>query len=366
MYRTSGDALRGLPNRLAVFVVLGVAIIAIRGAAEAPALTPPGPLASPPAECTRFASEHGSDAQRGTWRRPVRTVGRLIETLRRGETGCLRAGTYPGSRPLSVRKGGISLRSYPGERALIRQNLEVVNGANGVQLSRLAIEGTGSQNTIQVLAADFVLEDSDITNAWRGQSCIILGVDGFGTAVRPVIRRNKFHECGLKDDFYTHGIYAGHLVDGKITDNVIWNMGGFAIQLYPNAQRTVFAHNVIDGTDASAGGVIFGGGDGNFASRNNIVEFNVIAYATRFNISSTWESTVGTGNIARSNCVFGGGAGDIGSTAGLTAQNNLIADPAFVSRANHNYRLASGSPCLNVVGYDTAARLSPGAGAGRR
>ena len=217
------------------------------------ACTTPPP---PPATCSKVASPGQGTAQA------------LLDSLGSGQVGCLRGGTYTasGSYVLYLTASNRTIISYPGERARLRGNIAVMSGANGNRLAGLDIEGTGSGNTIEVLAADFVLEDSDITNVWRGQSCIILGIDGWGTAVRPVIRRNKFHECGIKGNHFTHGIYAGHLVDGKITDNVIWNVGGFAIQLYPNAQNTLFAHNIIDGSGASDGGLIFGGGDGNFAS----------------------------------------------------------------------------------------------------
>ena len=81
----------------------------------------------------------------------------------------------------------------------------------------------------------------------------------------------------------------------------------------------------------------------------------MIAYATGYNITSYWESTVGTGNVARSNCVYGGGAGNV--SGGFTSQNNLVADPQFVNRGARDYRLKAGSPCLASVGYDTAAKL---------
>ena len=52
------------------------------------------------------------------------TAQQLLDSLRPGETGCLRGGTYRSSRGyvLNARRGGapgapITLRSFPGERA---------------------------------------------------------------------------------------------------------------------------------------------------------------------------------------------------------------------------------------------------------
>jgi len=46
----------------------------------------------------------------------------------------------------------------PGERAVLQGIVVVRNGANGVRLARVSVEGVGGANTIQVYGADFVLE----------------------------------------------------------------------------------------------------------------------------------------------------------------------------------------------------------------
>ena len=203
-----------------------------------------------------------------------------------------------------------------------------------------------------------MLEESDITNAWRGRSCLILGNnEGGGQAVAPIVRGNTFHECGNPENGnLDHGVYAANVLDGEIVDNLFYNSAAYTIQLYPNAQRTRFAHNVVDGSGPSVrGGIVFGG-DGRFASGDNVVERNVIAYAATAAITSYWEGPVGTGNLARDNCVWGSRGDDITAEWGFTAVANRVARPLFASRSARDYRLAPGSQCLRTVGYDTLAR----------
>lgn len=73
-------------------------------------------------------SPNGNDAQAGTLDAPVRTVDRGIAMLQPGDTLLLRDGTYYG--PVNVRRlrgtpeAPITIRSYPGERAVLAGALE--------------------------------------------------------------------------------------------------------------------------------------------------------------------------------------------------------------------------------------------------
>jgi hypothetical protein len=238
--------------------------------------------------------------------------------------------------------------------------INVPEGSDHVTLTALDIEGTGDENTLKIYAADVVVEHSDITNAGRGNSCMILGSNsGYGQAVRTTVRGNVFHDCGSTDhDNQDHGIYAQNVLEGEIVGNVFWNSAAYAIQLYPNAQRTRFANNVVDGDEPSVrGGVLFGGDD-TYASSDNVVEHNVIAYAQTYNIASSWSDAEGSGNVARNNCLWAGADGDVDdSDGGFSAQGNTIADPGFADRDERDYRLESDSPCADVVRYDAAARI---------
>jgi hypothetical protein len=327
----------------------------------------PAATAAARKRCARFAAPSGSDDGPGTRRRPFGSPQRLVDALRPGQTGCLRGGTYTETDdgysmrfPRAGRAGArIRVRSYPGERAKVVGIVNVPEGSDRITLSDIDVEGDGSMNTVKVYSAGVRLERNDITNALRGQSCLILGSDSDGQAQGTVVRLNRFHDCGSPDnDNKDHAIYAANLVDGRIEDNLFVNATALTLHLYPNTQRTLVAHNVIDGgPDTVRGGVMFGG-DSRFASRDNVVERNIITYTATANVYSYWDGPVGSGNILRRNCLWGAGDEEIDSAdGGFTATGNLIADPRFVDRAAGDYRLRGGSPCRKLVGYDAVAKL---------
>ena len=310
--------------------------------------------------CTRYAAPWGSDDSRGTKKRPFRTAQRLVDSLRRGHTGCLRGGRYErsdGEYVLDLRRPGLRVRSYARERARLAGIVMIRKGADAVTLSRLDFEGTGTMNTIKVHSADVVIEDSTITNLGRGLSCLILGDnDGWGAALRTVVRRNRFHDCGSTGNGNKdHAIYAANLVDGLIIGNVFWNSAAFAIHLYPNTQHTRVALNVIDGSPSVRGGIVISG-DERYASSGNVVERNVVAFAETANIEGWWGGSVGGGNIVRRNCVWAGKEANIRGE-GLSTSANVASDPRFRHRETHDYRLGSTSRCLSVLGRDPAALL---------
>ncbi len=94
-------------------------------------------------------------------------------------------------------------------------------------------------------------------------------------------------------------------------------------------------------------------------TNDNVVEYNVIAYAETYNITTAWSGAVGSGNVARNNFPWAGESGQHRDPDRLTATANTTADPGFAGRAAHDYRLlAPDGPCLATVGYDTAAKLA--------
>ena len=349
----SSPAIR--PRLRAVLAACALALVASPGTAAAEV------------SCDRFASPSGSDSADGTAARPFRSVQHLAEMLNTGQTGCLRQGSYGptlNAYVLRVPHGGasdapIEIRSYPGERAHLDGIIYFPPGSDHVSLKDLEIAGTaGPSNTIQIASNGAVIEDSDITNANGGRSCALVGQMAV-VAHSPIIRRNTFRNCGnFANGGLDHGIYAQRTLGGEIVDNVFYGHSAFAIQLYPGAAGMRVAHNVIDGTGAVHGGIVIGGEHG-LVARDNIIERNVIAYSTPYNVWSWWGGDeIGTGNVVRDNCLWGGARGQIGSQVGFTATSNLVADPGFLDRAAHDYRLSELSPCRAEVLYDTVENVA--------
>ena len=353
----------GRSMRAGRIVRLAGPVLAIAGICAV--LTGQSPFAAPSARatCTKYAGARGRDTAPGTRRRPLETVQHLVDSLHRGQTGCLRGGTYRISGGgLQIRKSGVTLRSAPGERATLEGDTQVQPGANDVTLSKLNFVGDGTSATVKPYSSRVTISDSDITNNRLANSCVQLGGPGVGYRTeRPRIVRNRIHDCGLGGTLQ-HGIYAGYVSGGEISDNLIYNINqGYAIQFYPSAKDLTFEHNVVDGGPTTLrGGITFAGTGGVDPSSDDIVEQNIITYAAAAGIGSIWGSAPGKNNIARDNCLFRNNPNIETANGGFSSSHNLSANPLFVNRAHHDYRLRARSRCLRIVGYDTARRLKSG------
>jgi parallel beta-helix repeat protein len=308
----------------------------------------------PPAtgSCSRFASTAGSDAGAGTVSDPYRTVQKLMASLVAGQTGCLQPGTY--TENLKVTRGGlpgarITLTSA-GQQATILGTLEVTDAANDITFSNLAFDGKNSTSTPSpIVDGDRItFSHVDVTNE-HSAICFNIGTppqEGtWGIAWDTVIDSSRIHDCGkLPATNLQHGIYVDGGRNTQITNNYIYANADFGVHLYPDAQNTVVAHNVIDGNGE---GVIFAGALG-VASSNNVVRDNIISNSLiRYNVEGWWSSgnPVGTGNTVDQNCLWSGKQGNVSSDPGFTVTKSTVADPLYVNRAAGDFRLQSGSPC---------------------
>jgi hypothetical protein len=323
------------------------------------------------ANCGRYAAPWGDDRARGTKTRPFRTAQRLVDALRRGETGCLRAGEYEAGGEdyvLTFPRAGtarrpIRISSARGELATLKGIVLVPEGSDHVALSDVRVVGDGSMNTIKVYAAATVLEDNDITNGSRGRSCVILGSDDVARASRTLVRRNFFHDCGdPANGNKDHAIYAAHVVDARIRGNLFVNPSGYAVHLYPDAQGAMVSNNVIDGgPDTVRGGIVIAGDD-DYQPAGNVVRRNVIAFSADDNLKL--EVGEGSDNAARDNCLWEAGDEPISNTGG-TVTGNVVADPEFADREGGDYRLGAGSDCFEVLRKDPVLRLLRARGCAR-
>jgi hypothetical protein len=308
--------------------------------------------------CDKFASPLGLNTNPGTQLLPYRTVQRLANSLAPGQTGCLRGGAYVGG--LTVVRGGtpdapVTLQSYSGERAVVSGRVVIESTAQYAMLSDLDLVGVNLENLPSPLieGSSAVIQDSDITNLHTAD-CVYIGTDEH--PVRDVtIARNRIHDYGLIPlTNRHHGVSVWNAFDTEIRRNVIYDNADRGVQLYPNSQRTHVAYNVIDGNGE---GVLLAGSRFLKTSNGNVIERNVITNSiARDNIETYWPEggRVGTGNIVRENCVWGGARdnGDGGiqpRMENVLVTGNLVSDPSYANRDAKSFALDPASPCIATI-----------------
>jgi parallel beta-helix repeat protein len=235
--------------------------------------------------------------------------------------------------------------------------LSVPDSVNDVVFENLALDGRnfGDIPSPQVNGDRITFQGNDVTNE-NSAICFTLGgaFEDYGRAEDVVIERNRIHHCGqLPADGHDHGIYIEGADNTRIVDNFIYSNADWGIHLYPDADGSYIARNVVDGNGS---GLIFAGEDGGgeygqpYSSDNNIVELNLITNsADGFNVESWWGGPVGVGNVLRSNCLWNGHLGDIDqSRQGFSSYGNKSVDPRYADRLAFDFRLRPESPCLGL------------------
>jgi len=312
------------------------------------ALAPASPAAAAPA-CTKYASSGGSDSAAGTEGAPFRTSQKLADSLSAGQVGCLQAGATFGG--VKVNRSGITLTTAPGGgKATLLGKTWVPDSSNDVVFDGLVLNGrtSGARVSPDVQGDRVIFRNNDITND-NTAICLHIGSNiGSGIAYNVVVDSNRIFRCGrMPATNFDHGIYVNHAYDTRITNNLIYDNSDYGIHLYPGANRTYVANNVIDGNGR---GITFSGAGG-LVSSNNLVENNVISNSlVKANVESWWESGVGVGNLAARNCLWNGRNGNVDAgNGGFTATDNVAADPMFTNRAAKDFTLRTGSPCIGKV-----------------
>jgi parallel beta-helix repeat protein len=234
--------------------------------------------------------------------------------------------------------------------------LWVADDANDVVITHLRLDGstTGGRPSPQVNGDRVTFRDNDVSN---GHTAICFSVGGefakFGLAYGTVIAANRIHDCGrLPRTNHDHGIYLEGSRGARVVRNLIYRNADWGVHLYPEADRSYIAHNVIDG---NGGGIIVAGEEagGEYAephsSDRNLIELNVITNSTALqNIVSWWGGPVGVGNLARRNCMWRSKGENVGDHEGLTLRANVVASPGFVNRRAAKYRMRASSRCRRL------------------
>jgi Right handed beta helix region len=290
-------------------------------------------------------------------------MGKALKTAFPGEAVYVRSGTYPewvNATRSGTARNPISLRAYPGERAVMTGRLKIEDAFFCV--TGLQFEGRTSANTtdplIYVAGAQHVeILRNKILNAAR--SGIYVGDEGDLSKDVSIIS-NEIRGNGTRDRF-DHGIYLGHLREGLIANNLVIDNRAIGVKVEPEANDIVVTQNTV--VDNRKDGVVVGG-ELNWSSNDNLVVNNIVAFNKSWGIRTYWEQSIGSGNRALRNLVFGNGDGAFWFPgAGMAAQLSIRANPRLIG--DGNYRLRSGSPALNSaistfsMRFDITGRIRP-------
>jgi parallel beta-helix repeat protein len=278
-------------------------------------------------------------------------VAYLATLLDAGDVGCL-TGTF--AEDATIRTAGtaaepVVLRSATRRaRARIVGRLWIPDASAHIVLQDLRLDGrnrTGDDLPSPTIEGDgAILIDNDITNH-RTAICVILGsIRGYGEAKNVIIDRNRIHDCGARPgNNHHHGIYLENATRTRIVNNVIYSNADRGIQLYPDAQHTLIARNVLV---ANGEGVIFSGDHGYASSHNRVID-NVITHSrTRYNIEYYWPVglPIGIANVAARNCLYAGHDGNVALPArGVTYRANDTAAPGYNNIGSSDFRRTSAS-----------------------
>ena len=323
---------------------LGVVIVA----ACAAALALMTASASASTGCALVASPSGSDTAAGSAAAPLRSAQKLVDALQPGETGCLRGGTYVGD--VTMRSRSATLTSYPGETARLVGRLWVPG--DGDTIRGLELDGRNAANlpSPSINGDDVTFSDDDVTNDHTA-ICFDIGSHTWGIAHNTVIERNRIHDCGvLPPQNHNHGIYLQAAYDTQIVWNLIYNNADRGIQLYPDAQDTVIAHNVVNDNGEA---LDISGADGTASSNSDIYDNLLTNSRVRYDVQSWYPSgnPVGRNNRVHNNCIWGGAMGTVETVGGgFTSRQNTVANPRYVDAAAANFALRGQSPCASLAG----------------
>lgn len=316
--------------------------------------------------CTLYAAPSGSDSNSGAPGAPVRNVAALLAKLSAGQTGCLNQGSYAGfsvhSGQSHGRQGGpVTITSTnPATPATISGRVSTLPGADWLTFSHLLFTDSEVRfPSISIGSAHTAWLWDDVSAAKT--ICFEPSERGaYGPGEDTLIEHDRIHNCGQpftcdtdaapcneppNNGYFIHGVYDLG-VKTTIRNSYVYDNSSKGV-LLRGGGGAVVEHNVIDGNGS---GVIFG----DLSPENDTFAWNIVTGSSGvcgscFEYYGIWSyGSVGSGDVARNNDVFGNSSANIGPHQGVTLAGNVEVDPQYVNAAKHEYDLKPSSP---VQGY---------------
>jgi parallel beta-helix repeat protein len=363
-------------------------------------------------QCDAWAANGGDDQGAGTAASPYRTVERLANSLRAGQTGCLVGGqTFeepdfeihvlgggdPGN-PITIRTGP-GAGSGPEPRATVSGRLWIDQQAHDVVFQDLVLDGKNPLATLRgpgaalpspTINGDRVSFIGDDITTSRQSICLHVGSnDVFGEAHGTTIVGNRVHACGAtlmpSDNSGDSGIDVEGSADTIIHDNYVYDNADRGVLVYGDAQHSRISNNVITANRIGVHVGARGSGTSETRPNDNTFTNNVIAADTLARDNESWEvqgfeedpsPPHPTGNVVDFNCIWNQDAAhelqqpDAGMPV-LTwtdGGNNTLHPangPGFTDGANGDFRLIGGpGQCGRGFGPEDPPALTTGDSSG--
>ncbi|MDQ1924199.1 right-handed parallel beta-helix repeat-containing protein [Massilia pseudoviolaceinigra] len=327
-----------------------------------PAPGTPAAAAPAPASYHYYVASNGSDANPGTSAQPFETIPRASRVALPGTTVHVAPGTYAGGfrttmsgtaerriSYVSTVRGGARLVPPRGSTTkmawenrgdfvdIVGFQVDGRHGHGGVRWT-YGIYNAGSGALIRNNHVHHVGQDVPCTSA----SAAGISIDSYYKGRVGTVTGNTVHDIGPTDCRFVQGINMS--TTGSVTNNVLYAIGGAAIQMWHDATNVVVSHNTIA---RSMTGILVGGGDPYYIKGPNdfTTVHNNIVYDNKYGISE--QGSTGLHNSYRNNLVYLNAAADWQLKNGLKHSGTVAQAPQFVRYGKGglpDFRLRPSSP----------------------
>lgn len=322
-----------------------------------------------------YVATNGSDSNPGTAELPFQTILRASKVALPGTTIHVAPGTYAGGLK-TVMSGTEGQRIYYvstvkwGAKLVPPTNSENKYGwdnrGNYVDIAGFEIDGSNAVRGIKWTHGIYnggsrvVIRDNRVHHVALDIGCgssggAGIGIDSYYGGKLSDVIGNTVHDIGAPGCRFVQGIYIS--TSGSAKNNVVYRVGGAAIQMWHDAHSVVVSNNTVA---SSTTGILVGGGDfyRTKGPNDNTSVHNNIVYDNKYGISE--QGATGANNTYRNNLVFQNPAGDWALRNGLKHSGTIAQAPQFVKYGKQvapDFRLRSNSPAIGK-GTDEQASLT--------